>query len=79
MCEDFPCCGHENGCCPSFDSETGEQLDMKCVCGASLPLISRSSICKSCLRDPESEDSSEDYEYDSIEDREYDDDCFDCE
>ena len=48
-CEDFPCCGHEAGCCPSFDLETGEQLDMKCVCGASVPLTSRSSLCAGCL------------------------------
>ena len=32
-CEDFPCCGHELGCCPDFDEETGEQLNMICVCG----------------------------------------------
>ena len=49
-CEDFPCCGHESGCCPDFDPETGRQLDMKCVCGASVPLSSRSSLCEGCLR-----------------------------
>jgi len=48
-CEDFPCCGHESGCCPDFDPETGRQLDMKCVCGASVPLSSRSSLCQGCL------------------------------
>ena len=47
-CEDFPCCGHESGCCPSFD-EDGRQLDMKCTCGASVPLDSRNSICDNCL------------------------------
>ncbi len=26
-CEDFPCCGHEPGCCPDFD-ESGRQLNM---------------------------------------------------
>jgi hypothetical protein len=53
-CEDFPCCGHELGCCPDFDPETGRQLDMKCVCGASVPLTSRSSLCEPCLRfDPD--------------------------
>ena len=26
MCEDFPCCGHEQGCCPDYDEETGESL-----------------------------------------------------
>lgn len=47
-CEDFPCCGHERGCCPDFD-ESGRQLNMKCVCGATVPLSSRSSLCPSCL------------------------------
>ena len=47
-CEDFPCCGHEMGCCPSYDSD-GNQLDMKCVCGASVPLHSHTSLCRSCL------------------------------
>lgn len=51
-CEDFPCCGHEQGCCPSYDRNTGKQLDMKCVCGASVPLTSASSLCTACLRAP---------------------------
>ena len=64
-CEDFPCCGHEAGCCPSFDSE-GNQLDMKCVCGASVPLHSSSSLCKSCLRgDDEVDDYYDGGEYES--------------
>jgi hypothetical protein len=50
MCEDFPCCGHEPGCCPDFD-ESGAQLNMKCVCGAVLPVNHHTSICASCLRD----------------------------
>lgn len=54
-CEDFPCCGHEAGCCPDFDPETGEQLDMKCTCGASVPLTSRSSLCASCLKNDDDE------------------------
>ena len=48
-CEDYPCCGHELGCCPDFD-EDGNQLDMKCVCGASVPLNNHVSICNGCLR-----------------------------
>lgn len=53
-CEDFPCCGHELGCCPDFDQETGKQLNMKCVCGATVDINSRSSLCDSCLRfDPD--------------------------
>lgn len=48
-CEDFPCCGHENGCCPDFDA-SGRQTNMRCTCGAVVPLSSRSSLCPSCLR-----------------------------
>ena len=55
MCEDFPCCGHEAGCCPDFD-ESGKQLNMKCVCGATVPLTSRSSLCQSCLNAPDPDD-----------------------
>ena len=51
-CEDFPCCGHESGCCPTFGPD-GVQTDMVCICGARLPVNNRSSICDSCLRDPE--------------------------
>lgn len=47
-CEDFPCCGHENGCCPDYDEETGKQLNMKCTCGATVPL-GGSSLCNHCL------------------------------
>lgn len=51
-CEDFPCCGHEAGCCPDFD-EAGNQLNMKCTCGATVPLTSRSSLCHNCLTAPD--------------------------
>ncbi len=47
-CEDFPCCGHEAGCCPNYD-ESGRQTDMVCTCGARLPIGNRYSICDSCL------------------------------
>lgn len=53
-CEDFPCCGHENGCCPDFDT-SGKQLNMICTCGAKLPANAQYSICDSCMngaRDP---------------------------
>ncbi len=49
-CEDFPCCGHELGCCPDYDS-SGKQLNMKCTCGATLPIGRKSSICDTCLQD----------------------------
>jgi len=59
-CEDWPCCGHESGCCPDFD-ESGQQLNMKCVCGATVPLSSHSSLCQSCLSsDPEDFDDWDD-------------------
>jgi len=49
-CEDYPCCGHELGCCPDYDEETGAQLNMKCTCGATLDINARWSICNGCLR-----------------------------
>jgi hypothetical protein len=61
-CEDFPCCGHESGCCPDYDS-SGRQLNMRCICGATLPLNNRSSLCDGCLSDEDYEDyEDEDYE-----------------
>jgi hypothetical protein len=54
-CEDFPCCGHELGCCPDFD-ESGQQLNMKCTCGATLPVDARYSICDVCLERSRRED-----------------------
>lgn len=58
-CEDFPCCGHELGCCPDFDPETGRQLNMKCTCGATVPL-GGSSICRGCLYGPEDDEAYDD-------------------
>lgn len=54
-CEDFPCCGHELGCCPDFD-ESGRQLNMVCTCGAKLPVTSRYSICEGCMERASRED-----------------------
>jgi len=52
-CEDYPCCGHEAGCCPDYD-ESGKQLNMVCVCGAKLPVDNPSSLCDHCLsHDPD--------------------------
>lgn len=62
-CEDWPCCGHEAGCCPDFD-ESGKQLNMKCTCGATVPLTSRYSICESCLNRGKDEDLDYDIQYD---------------
>ena len=62
-CEDFPCCGHELGCCPDFD-ESGRQLNMVCTCGAKVPLTSRYSICEGCLaRSLEAEDGNYDGDF----------------
>ena len=79
-CEDYPACGHEAGCCPDFD-ESGKQLNMKCVCGATVPLESRVSLCPECLKDPddpyggENPDGYEDDEWcDEFEDEDDDDD-----
>ena len=47
-CEDFPCCGHELGCCPDYD-ESGRQTNMICVCGAVLPVNAPYSICRWCM------------------------------
>lgn len=60
-CEDFPCCGHEPGCCPRYN-ESGEQLDMVCVCGRRLPIDNPTSICDSCL------ESEEEWEENDLED-----------
>ena len=60
-CEDFPCCGHEGGCCPNYDS-AGRQTDMVCTCGARLPVNARYSICESCLDDGEDDRLYQEYE-----------------
>ncbi len=65
-CEDFPCCGHEPGCCPPVD-ENGNQTAMICICGAQVPLTSKYSLCKSCLGGPDSEGYVDD-EWDDEED-----------
>ena len=54
-CIDFPACGHESGCCPDYD-EGGNQLNMKCTCGATVPLSSPSSLCPTCLNMGSEED-----------------------
>ena len=72
-CEDFPCCGHERGCCPRYDA-SGRQIDMVCTCGARLPVTSRSSICRACLmagddhdHDHYERDDGDDYDGDDYE------------
>lgn len=75
-CEDYPCCGHELGCCPDYD-EAGNQLNMVCVCGAKLPINSRYSICDSCMNAPDEDgyyDPYDEMEYDVQDNEEYPDD-----
>jgi hypothetical protein len=74
-CEDWPCCGHEAGCCPDFD-ESGKQLNMKCTCGATVPLGSRYSICEACMALGDDEDGPEFYDDGTDVDMD-EDDCFD--
>lgn len=78
QCIDFPCCGHESGCCPSFDDD-GRQIDMKCTCGASVPLSSRSSICESCFNRLDEDPNDWDHEADPCfdDDEEDSDDLYD--
>jgi hypothetical protein len=59
-CEDFPCCGHEVGCCPNFVN--GQQVNMRCTCGAVLPINNRYSICDSCLDTDDDEYNGPDYD-----------------
>lgn len=51
-CEDFPCCGHD--ICPDYNSD-GVQVNMRCTCGASVPLNSRYSLCHWCLFESDGE------------------------
>lgn len=67
-CEDFPCCGHEPGCCPDYD-ESGRQLNMKCVCGATLPIGNRYSICDDCMASELDDPFIDDYDF-HVEDEE---------
>jgi hypothetical protein len=48
-CEDYPCCGHEPGDCPTLDSQG--RARWTCVeCGKRLSLKAASSICTTCQR-----------------------------
>ena len=48
-CEDYPCCGHEQGDCPTLDAQGRERWN--CVeCGKRLSLKALSSICSPCQR-----------------------------
>jgi hypothetical protein len=61
MCEDYPCCGHERGDCPTLDSEGNERWTCV-VCGKRLPLNAPSSICAKCQERADEESSDEFYD-----------------
>ena len=66
-CEDFPCCGHEAGCCPDFDA-SGRQTNMRCTCGAVVPLDNPYSICSECLNQGYMDEAdSYEFEYEECE------------
>jgi DNA polymerase II large subunit len=49
MCEDYPCCGHSLGDCPTHDSKGREVY--RCVeCGKKLSRKATSSICAKCQK-----------------------------
>lgn len=48
-CEDYPCCGHEAGHCPSIGKD-GKQIWYCCDCGCELPKGHTSSLCHACMR-----------------------------
>lgn len=60
-CEDWPCCGHEAGCCPDFDSN-GNQTNMRCTCGAIIEVNARYSICESCMQEDDEYYDDDDYD-----------------
>lgn len=42
-CEDYPCCGHEDGGCPNHDGS------FNCArCGRKMPKNSPSAVCTKC-------------------------------
>ena len=69
-CEDWPCCGHESGCCPDFDA-SGRQINMICTCGTKLPINNGSSICDTCLRMGDEEDWEFGWDEEDEEDEEW--------
>lgn len=72
MCEDFPCCGHEHGCCPRY--ENGVQMDMVCTCGQRLPVDNGVSICNACVNAEEGWFDEEDSDYGESDTTDYPDD-----
>jgi transposase-like protein len=48
-CEDYPCCGHLPGDCPTIDKDGNQRW--KCAgCDTVLEVKARSSLCGHCMR-----------------------------
>ena len=47
-CEDYPCCGHEPGDCPTYDSK-GRAVYRCAICRRQLKPGATSSICQPCI------------------------------
>lgn len=56
QCEDYPCCGHQSGECPTYD-KNGKLL---CICGADLPKYWKYSICPDCMKSAREQDGEYD-------------------
>jgi len=57
-CEDWPCCGHEEGGCPNSDGS------YNCAeCGKKLPKHSQSAVCEKCHRKWHRQAETEFYDY----------------
>ncbi len=59
-CEDYPCCGHEDGGCPDKDG-----CYSCCDCGCKLPKDATSAMCASCRKDMYASFDRDDAYYDS--------------
>jgi hypothetical protein len=46
-CEDYPCCGHADGDCPTID-EDGHRRWTCVICGGTLPRNYYSAVCHDC-------------------------------
>lgn len=60
MCEDYPCCGHEPGDCPTVDAKGRERWTCT-ECGKRLAYNAPSSICTKCIRRMSKRAASGDY------------------
>jgi len=47
MCEDYPCCGHEDGGCPVVGEDGTERFRCAC-CSVLMPPQATSAVCQPC-------------------------------